>query len=283
MGLLEKALEKKQLHDTDQINQEEKIHESEIKIDTNIAEGKISEDILTTENFLEEKKKNNNNLFKKDKLKNQDNTQNSKQIFYGSLNEDEEKILYFHYKRQKVIEEKKGFGYNNLGSRRIVYNYDVNDFEYQVSEPVLTPYEKKVKKELSYLFKMLADVNISTMDKQEKKEYLENTLEQIIIDNDIKFYKKEKKKKSKQSSKGLFGSKKNKNEKHQKISNKKSTKNKNNPDLKQNKIANKKNKINEEKNNEKSRDKTKDPEGKTEKNKKISKIKLHLVKKEGKI
>ena len=122
---------------------------------------------------------------------------------------DTHSIIYLLFKRKKVIEEQTGFGYKGLGTRSIVFDYDTKEYVYEVSEPYLTQYEKDVKKELSHLFKMLADVNITDMDEEDKKQYLEETLEQIIIDNDIKFYRKPKPKKAK---KGFFsfGSKKDK-------------------------------------------------------------------------
>jgi hypothetical protein len=123
---------------------------------------------------------------------------------------DSHAIIYLSFKRKKVIEEKTGFGYKGIGTRRIVFNYDTKEYVYEVSEPFLTQYERNVKKELSHLFKMLADVNITDLEEEEKKRYLEETLEQIIIDNDIKFYRKIKPKKAK---KGFlsFGGKKDKN------------------------------------------------------------------------
>jgi len=86
-----------------------------------------------------------------------------------------------------IIEEKKGFGYNNLGSRKIVFNHDINEYVYEVNEPVLNENEKDKKDELSRLFKMLADVDITSMDKKSKEKYLEETLENIITDNNFKF------------------------------------------------------------------------------------------------
>jgi hypothetical protein len=79
------------------------------------------------------------------------------------------------------------FGWKGLGIRRIVFNHDTSEYQYEVSEPVLTEDEIETKNELTRLFKMLADVDVSGIDKEEKKKYLEETLEQIIIDNDIYF------------------------------------------------------------------------------------------------
>ena len=87
----------------------------------------------------------------------------------------------------EIIDEQKGFGWKKLGSKRIVYDHNVNEYRYEVIEPQLTEEEKKIKKEISHLFKMLADVDTFDMNKEEKEKFLEETLEQIIIDNDIKF------------------------------------------------------------------------------------------------
>jgi len=87
----------------------------------------------------------------------------------------------------EVIEEQKGFGWKKLGSKRIVYDHDINEYRYEVIEPQLDEEEKKTKKEIAHLFKMLADVDTFDMNKEEKEKFLEETLEQIIIDNDIIF------------------------------------------------------------------------------------------------
>ncbi len=89
--------------------------------------------------------------------------------------------------RKEIIEEKRGFGWKGLGSRKIVYYHDIKEYIYEVTEPVLNEHENVIKNELSHLFKMLADVDISKMDKVGKEKYLEETLEQIILDNNIKF------------------------------------------------------------------------------------------------
>lgn len=87
----------------------------------------------------------------------------------------------------EVIEEQKGFGWKKFGSKRIVYDQNINEYKYEINEPRLSEEEIKIKKEISHLFKMLADVDTFDMNKEEKEKFLEQTLEQIIIDNDIKF------------------------------------------------------------------------------------------------
>ncbi|UCH72150.1 MAG: type II/IV secretion system ATPase subunit, partial [Thermoplasmatales archaeon] len=91
-------------------------------------------------------------------------------------------------KGKEIIEERKNFGWNGLGSRKIVFDHDINEYLYEVSEPILNEDEAEIKNELSRLFKMLSDENITDMDEDDKKKYLEETLEQIIVDNDVKFY-----------------------------------------------------------------------------------------------
>jgi len=104
-------------------------------------------------------------------------------------------------KNKEVIEEKTGFGWRGIGIRRIVFDNNINEYVYEILEPVLNEEEIEVKEELSRLFKMLADVNISDMNKKDKEKYLEETLEQIIIDNDIKFIGRKKKKEKKDETK----------------------------------------------------------------------------------
>ena len=96
---------------------------------------------------------------------------------------------------KEIIEEKTGFGWKGLGTRRIVFDHNINEYVYELDEPVLNETEIEIKDELSRLFKMLADVNITSLEKDEKEKYLEETLEQIIIDNNIKFARKKKEEK----------------------------------------------------------------------------------------
>ncbi len=97
-------------------------------------------------------------------------------------------LLDLFSQTHKIIEEKKGFGWKGMGIRRIIQNNETGNFLYQVLEPCLTDHEKGIKKELTFLFKMLADINVTGKESDEKKKYLEETLESIIIDNDINFY-----------------------------------------------------------------------------------------------
>ncbi len=123
---------------------------------------------------------------KKDSLKKTDDT--SEDISKNYIEEYNFQNLDKTNLKKEIIEERGGFGWKGLGARRITYYQDLNDYIYEVLEPELNETEKIIKKELSHLFKMLADVDISKMDEIGKEKYLEETLEKIILDNDIKFY-----------------------------------------------------------------------------------------------
>ncbi len=119
---------------------------------------------------------------------------------------------------KKLIEKKSGFGYKGMGTRKIIYKDEKKEHFYEVTEPELNEEEKEIKKEIAHLFKMLADVNISDMTKKEKEEFLEETLEQIITDNNIKFVRSKKKKDEEEQKvlekiKSLFSRQKNEDEK----------------------------------------------------------------------
>jgi archaeal flagellar protein FlaI len=94
--------------------------------------------------------------------------------------------------KKEIIEEKKGFGWKGMGTRRIILDKESNEYLYEIDEPVLTKHEKEIKKELTRLFKMLADVNIEDLIEEKKATFLEETLEQIIEDNNINFVEKKK-------------------------------------------------------------------------------------------
>jgi flagellar protein FlaI len=85
----------------------------------------------------------------------------------------------------ETIEEKKNFGWKGLGSYKIVYDHDIFEYRYEIQEPELDEYDLEIKKELTHLFKLLADVDVFDIEVNEKKQFLQETLEQIILDNKI--------------------------------------------------------------------------------------------------
>jgi flagellar protein FlaI len=119
----------------------------------------------------------------------------SKPISSPSSKKQKSELLKKFNEPHDIIEEKTGFGWMGLGRRRIIQLKQTGEYLYQVIEPQLKDYEYEIKKELTHLFKMLADVNVSGQNEDEQKSYLQETLDQIIEDNDIKFYPIEKKEK----------------------------------------------------------------------------------------
>jgi len=90
-------------------------------------------------------------------------------------------------KKIEIIEEQHGFGWKKQGSKRIIYDHSKHEYIFEVIEPQLNDDEKETKKEISHLFKMLADIDTFDMPHKEKEKFLEDTIEQIITDNHIYF------------------------------------------------------------------------------------------------
>jgi len=181
MGLLEKAQQKKQILET-----------NEVEVEEGIKEEKKSKGLL-------EKTKEREKEPKKEEI----------------IKETKQKTTYTRVRSSgkdiEVLEEKKGFGWKGLGTRRIIFDHNINEYVYELVEPVLTEEEKLLKNELARLFKMLSDINVSEIEEKEKAKYLEETLEQIIEDNNIVFdpsrYVKKTKDKEKTNLFGLFSKK----------------------------------------------------------------------------
>jgi len=189
MGLLEKTQQKKQTAD-----------KPKNLINSRINEGTAEEHIEST-GLLEKARQNAQQISEDEDYK--------KGNIIKRVENQKPDVTYPHTKdytnkRKDILEERKGFGWKGLGSRKIVFYPETTEYVYEVSEPVLNEYEKETKRELAHLFKMLADVNISSIDEDEKEKYLEETLEQIIVDNDIKFHEEEKKEEPKKSIKELL-------------------------------------------------------------------------------
>ena len=198
MGLLEKAQQRKQ-----------QLEKTEEKLESDEFEKKVKED-----------KKPSGLLDKAKQRRREIVTKKEPDIKEKRVVEKPDKKLYTSVKfkgkgRTELVEKRTGFGWKGLGTRRIIFDHNVNEYIYELSEPELNEDEKETKDELSRLFKMLANINITNLDKEEKEKYLGETLEQIIIDNNIKFgIKKKSKIETSDSSPGLF--KKNKIEKKEK-------------------------------------------------------------------
>ena len=103
----------------------------------------------------QEKKQKLEDIDNEDIFQEKDEIQNIKSNIDKKLPNEiaEEKKLYKNEDlkgKKEIIEEKKGFGWKGLGARRITYYQDINDYVYEVFEPVLNESEKLIKKELSH-------------------------------------------------------------------------------------------------------------------------------------
>jgi len=165
MGLLEKAQERKQ------------ILESNTKPQEDIVIQKTSQTIIKKEkkNLQPTEKKG---LYEKTQIKKH---QPSKEQL---IKKDEKKKDTSKHKIE-IIEKEKGFGWKGLGEKRIIFDKTINEYRYEVIEPKLNQDEIETVKELTHLFKMVADTDVFDMEKQEKEKFLEETINQIILDNDI--------------------------------------------------------------------------------------------------
>ncbi len=86
----------------------------------------------------------------------------------------------------EMVYERKGFGWKGLGSRRIFFNDKIKENIYEVSEPTLSDAEKEIKSKLKYYFRTRTDsTDVANMGRKEKIEYLEKSLDKILVENHI--------------------------------------------------------------------------------------------------
>ena len=123
MGLLEKAQQKRQM--------QQKLKDPIKIVDSTIIE-------------KTEKKTEQKGLLEKAQQKRKETTTEKK------VQTPEKKKAYTGVKvkgKKEVIEEKKGFGWKGLGKRRIVFEQEINEYVYELSEPALSEDEKETKEE----------------------------------------------------------------------------------------------------------------------------------------
>ena len=80
---------------------------------------------------------------------------------------------------------RKGFGWNGIGERKIIFNNDIKEYCYEVIEPKLTPEEEETKNKLIYFFRVRADIDVFQMNEEEKKINLERALDKLTIENNL--------------------------------------------------------------------------------------------------
>lgn len=85
----------------------------------------------------------------------------------------------------EILNEKTGFGWKGMGSRRVIYDKKLKERRYEVNEPRLRKWEEELKTKLIHLFRISADVDVFDMDNTQKVRYLYKSLQKIIDDNHI--------------------------------------------------------------------------------------------------
>ncbi|MBN2065713.1 MAG: type II/IV secretion system ATPase subunit [Candidatus Thermoplasmatota archaeon] len=95
---------------------------------------------------------------------------------------------------QKILSTQTGFGWNGLGSRRIVFDNIFKEHRYEVIEPSLTVREEELKNKIIYLFRIHADLDVFDWEETKKLEHLEDALHKIVAENhfDLKGESKDK-------------------------------------------------------------------------------------------
>ena len=84
-----------------------------------------------------------------------------------------------------VLSEKTGFGWNGLGSRKIIFDDKIKETCYVVMEPELSKEEQTIKDRLIYYFRVRADIDVFGMNDKTKRVYLEEILNKIIKEKHI--------------------------------------------------------------------------------------------------
>jgi hypothetical protein len=72
----------------------------------------------------------------------------------------------------KIIDEKKGYGWKGLGSRKILFDNERKEYLYEANEPHLTEKQEQLKSKLIVLFRKFADVDVFEGTVQEKWKIL---------------------------------------------------------------------------------------------------------------
>ncbi len=95
-------------------------------------------------------------------------------------------------KTHTIIDEKKGFGWMGLGARRLLFHNERKEYLYEILEPQLDEKQEELKSKLIILFRKHADIDVFDGTTQEKWNVLEQELEKLLHDKQIKIAKEEK-------------------------------------------------------------------------------------------
>jgi len=127
---------------------------------------------------------------KNNKFRNNEHNHKKSKLFFK--NNSKEKTVSKNIKNNETIKnqdsknEFKKFGWKELGNSQIIFNDELKEYVYKVSEPHLSDEELSIKENLINLFRIETDIDISEMDKDEKIKHLECTLDKLIEKNKLK-------------------------------------------------------------------------------------------------
>ncbi|UCF11870.1 MAG: Flp pilus assembly complex ATPase component TadA [Thermoplasmatales archaeon] len=119
-----------------------------------------------------------------------DNKAEKETIDVGLNNGEEKKNFKWEIssdkENKKLIDKRTGFGWKELGTRKIVFDTEKKEYLYEVVEPPLTVDEEESKNKLISLFKKHADIDVFGLNFSDKRKNLEEAFEKLIVDNRVK-------------------------------------------------------------------------------------------------
>jgi flagellar protein FlaI len=87
---------------------------------------------------------------------------------------------------KKADDERVGFGWKGLGSRKIRFDKNSKTYVYEVHEPSLEKEEQEIKNKLLELFELRSTIDVFEVNTAEKSIKLDESLQKIIVDGHIK-------------------------------------------------------------------------------------------------
>ena len=80
----------------------------------------------------------------------------------------------------QLTDVRDGFGWKGLGSRQIHYNEKVDEFIYEINEPILSDSEKELLNHIVYLFGINVNIDVHGVGEHEKSLCLQKALQNIL-------------------------------------------------------------------------------------------------------
>ncbi len=93
-----------------------------------------------------------------------------------------------------IAETWESISWNNFAKKEIVFDDEIKEYVYRVSEPLLSEQEEEMKETLIRIFRIQTDIDVYDDDDSKKKDTLVQILEEIIQSNHIQIQEESKKK-----------------------------------------------------------------------------------------